>query len=149
MTDSTAAIRRLAEQYTPAMTQFLRDMIAIPSESTGERAVIDRARTEMERAGFDEIRIDGLGNLLGRIGTGKTVIAIDGHIDTVGVGDPSTWTRDPYRGELKDGMVYGRGAGDQEAGIAAAVLRRPDHQGASARRRLPVVGDGNGHGRGL
>lgn len=121
MTDPSADIGRLAERYTPAITRFLRDMIAIPSESTEERAVIERARAEMLDAGFDEVKIDGLGNLLGRVGSGKTVIAVDGHIDTVGVGDPSTWTRDPYRGELKDGIVYGRGAGDQEAGIAAAV----------------------------
>ena len=114
-------IARLAERYTPDMVQFLRDMIAIPSESTGERQVIERARAEMAQAGFDEIKIDGLGNLLGRIGSGSTVIAFDAHLDTVGVGDPSTWTRDPYRGEVKDGVIYGRGAGDQEAGMAAAV----------------------------
>ena len=117
----TAAIARLADRYTPEMVQFLRDMIAIPSESTGERLVVARVRTEMERAGFDEVKVDGMGNILGRVGSGKTVIAVDGHLDTVGVGDASTWTRDPYRGELKDGVIYGRGASDQEGGIAAAV----------------------------
>ena len=119
--DRRLDIARLAERYTPDMVTFLRDMIAIPSESTGEQPVVERVRVEMERAGFDEIKVDGLGNILGRIGNGKTVIAFDGHLDTVGVGDPSTWKRDPYKGELKDGMIYGRGAGDQEAGIAAAV----------------------------
>jgi len=122
MTDVTRdEVAAMADRYTPDMVQFLRDMIAIPSESTFERDVIERARLEMTRCGFEEIRIDGLGNLLGRIGSGKTVIALDAHLDTVGVGDPSTWTRDPYRGELRDGIVYGRGAGDQEAGMAAAV----------------------------
>ena len=115
------AVVALAERYTPEIVQFLRDMIAIPSESAEERDVIARVRAEMERVGFDEIKIDGLGNILGRVGSGPTVIAFDGHVDTVGVGDRSTWTRDPYQGELKDGIVYGRGAGDQEAGIAAAV----------------------------
>jgi putative selenium metabolism hydrolase len=114
-------IARLAARYTPDMVAFLRDMIAIPSESAAERAVVERAREEMEKAGFDEIRIDGLGNVLGRVGNGRTVVALDAHLDTVGVGDPSTWTRDPYKGELRDGIVYGRGAGDQEAGMAAAV----------------------------
>ena len=117
----SAEIARLADKYTPDMVAFLRDMIAIPGESTEERAVIERVRAEMERAGFDEIKIDGLGNILGRVGSGKTVIAMDAHLDTVGVGDPSTWTRDPYKGELRDGIVYGRGAGDQEAGMASAV----------------------------
>jgi len=114
-------VAALADRYTPDMVRFLREMIAIPSESAGEGAVIACARAEMERCGFEEIRVDGLGNLRGRIGRGPVVVALDAHLDTVGVGDPSTWTRDPYRGELRDGIVFGRGAGDQEAGMAAAV----------------------------
>ncbi len=116
-----AAIAARAEKLTPDIVRFLRDMIAIPSESAQERDVVERMRSEMTRLGFDEIRIDGLGSILGRIGHGKTVVVIDGHIDTVGVGDRSTWKRDPYQGELKDGVIYGRGASDQEAGLAAAV----------------------------
>jgi putative selenium metabolism hydrolase len=117
----TAEIARLAGRYTPEMVAFLREMIAIPSESAGEKLVVARVRAEMQRVGFDEVKVDGMGNILGRVGSGKTVIAVDGHLDTVGVGDASTWTRDPYQGELKDGVIYGRGASDQEGGIAAAV----------------------------
>ncbi len=114
-------IARLAERYTPDIVKFLREMIAIPSESAEEREVIQRVKLEMERCGFDEIKIDGLGSILGRVGSGPKVVAIDGHIDTVGVGDRGTWVRDPYKGELKDGVIYGRGASDQEAGVASAV----------------------------
>lgn len=131
----SAGIARLAERYTPDMVAFLREMIAIPGESGAERAVVQRVREEMERAGFDEIRIDGLGNILGRIGNGARVIAMDAHLDTVGVGDPSTWTRDPYKGELRDGIIYGRGAGDQEAGMAAALY------GARIIKELGIDGD--------
>jgi putative selenium metabolism hydrolase len=116
-----AAVAALAERYTGEMTTFLRDMVAIPSESADEGAVVGRVAEEMRRVGFNEVKVDGLGNVLGRVGGGPAVIAIDGHLDTVGVGDRSTWTRDPYRGELRDGVVFGRGAADQEAGIAAAV----------------------------
>ncbi len=115
------SVATLAARYTGEMTTFLRDMIAIPSESAGEREVVARVADEMRRVGFDEVKIDGLGNVLGRVGIGPVVVAIDGHLDTVGVGDASTWTRDPYRGALRDGVIYGRGASDQEAGIAAAV----------------------------
>jgi len=117
----TQEIARLAERYTPEMVAFLREMIAIPSESAKEARVVQRVRAELERCGFDEVKVDGLGNVLGRVGSGKAVVVVDGHLDTVGVGDASTWSRDPYRGELKDGVVYGRGASDQEGGIAAAV----------------------------
>ncbi|MBZ0268284.1 YgeY family selenium metabolism-linked hydrolase [bacterium] len=115
------AVLRLAEQYTPDMTRFLADMIAIPSESAEEQAVVARVKAEMEKVAFDEVKIDPLGNVLGRIGSGRRVIAMDAHLDTVGVGDPSTWTRDPYGGEVKDGILYGRGAGDQEGGMAGMV----------------------------
>ncbi|KAB2963291.1 MAG: YgeY family selenium metabolism-linked hydrolase [Thermoanaerobaculia bacterium] len=134
MTDpNTAAVAELAERRTPEIVGFLREMIAIPSESGQEQAVVERVRAEMQRLGFDEVRIDGLGNILGRVGSGPTVIALDGHLDTVGVGDRSTWTRDPYRGEERDGVVYGRGAGDQEGGVAAAV------HGAAIARELGLL----------
>ncbi len=135
-TDTAAArVAGLAARYTGEMVGFLRDMIAIPSESAGEREVVARVADEMRRIGFDEVRIDGLGNVLGRVGSGPVVVAIDGHLDTVGVGDPSTWTRDPYRGEFADGVVFGRGASDQEAGIAAAVY------GARIIKELALEGD--------
>ena len=123
MTDDAAAseIKRLATEYAADMVRFLRDLIAIPSESGQERAVAERIAGEMVKVGFDEVKIDGLGNVLGRVGSGPRVIAIDGHVDTVGVGDPGAWWCDPYRGDIRDGVIYGRGASDQKAGIAAAV----------------------------
>lgn len=114
-------IARLAEDHTPAMVRFLADMIAIPAETGGERPVIERVRAEMEASAFDEIRVDGMGNILGRVGSGKAVIALDAHLDTVGVGDPSTWTRNPYQAEVRDGIIYGRGAGDMRGGMAASL----------------------------
>ena len=114
-------IARLAEEYTPEMVRFLQEMIAIPSESGGEQEVVARVAAEMKAALFDEVKIDGFGNVLGRIGSGARVIAMDAHLDTVGVGDRSTWTRDPYGAEIEDGVIYGRGASDQEGGMASMV----------------------------
>ncbi len=110
-----------AQKYEKEMTQFLRDMIAIPSESSQEKAVIERIKKEMEHVGFDEIKIDKMGNILGRIGSGSKVIAMDAHIDTVGVGDPKAWKHDPYKGKLEKGIIYGRGASDQEGGMSSMV----------------------------
>ena len=121
-TSATAsAAAEAAARHAPRLVAFLRDMIAIPSESAAERAVVERVAAEMRELAFDEVKIDGFGNVLGRVGDGPCVLAIDGHLDTVGVGDPGTWTHDPYGGAIEDGVVYGRGASDQESGLAAAV----------------------------
>ncbi|MCJ7802547.1 MAG: M20/M25/M40 family metallo-hydrolase, partial [Candidatus Marinimicrobia bacterium] len=110
-----------AELYSKDIFAFLRDMIAIPSESGDEEAVIMRIKKEMEKVGFDRTEIDPMGNLLGFIGNGKHVIAIDGHIDTVGLGDPNQWKHDPLIGYEDDEFIFGRGASDQEGGMASAV----------------------------
>jgi putative selenium metabolism hydrolase len=114
-------IAAAAQSYEADIVTFLRDLIAIPAESSHEGPVIQRIRQEMEKVGFDEIRIDPMGNILGRIGSGKTVIMMDSHTDTVGVGDPKEWAWDPYKGKVEDGYVYGRGACDQRAGMASMV----------------------------
>jgi len=116
-----ARLAALALSYETGIVQFLRDLIAIPAESGQEGPVIQRIRQEMEKVGFDEILIDPLGNILGRIGSGERVIMMDSHTDTVGVGDPKEWAWDPYRGKVEDGYVYGRGSCDQRAGMASMV----------------------------
>jgi putative selenium metabolism hydrolase len=110
-----------AKQYDKETTRFLCDMIGHPSFSTKEKEVIDCIKKEMEAVGFDEVRIDGLGNVIGRIGNGKRVVAFDAHIDTVYAGDMSLWKTDPFKAEVKDGMVIGRGSVDQESGMASMV----------------------------
>jgi putative selenium metabolism hydrolase len=110
-----------AEFYKPAISRFLRDMIAIPSESCQEKEVIQRIQKEMLSVGFDKVDIDPMGNIIGTIGSGKHLIAYDAHIDTVGVGNVDNWEHDPYQGFEDDEIIIGRGASDQEGGMAAMV----------------------------
>lgn len=114
-------ILHLANSYVPQMSKFLRDMIAIPSESCREEGVIQRIKQEMEAVGFDKVHIDPMGNILGFIGHGKHIIAMDAHIDTVGTGDRDLWKHDPYHGYEDEEIILGRGASDQEGGMAAMV----------------------------
>ena len=116
-----AAVKRAAEAYLPQMTRFLRDLIAIPSESCEEEGVIRRTSREMEALGFDKAWIDPEGNALGYMGDGEKIIAFDGHIDTVGIGNRDNWTNDPYEGYETDDIIYGRGGSDQEGGVVSAV----------------------------
>lgn len=115
------AILEKAESYKPSMSRFLRDMIAIPSESCDEEKVILRIKQEMEAVGFDRVKIDPMGNVLGYIGKGSRLIAMDAHIDTVGVGNTDNWKYDPYEGFEDDEVIIGRGASDQEGGMASMV----------------------------
>ncbi|MEG1658770.1 MAG: YgeY family selenium metabolism-linked hydrolase [Oscillibacter sp.] len=115
------AIKSSAKQYEADMSKFLRDMIAIPSESCEEKGVVLRIKAEMEKLGYDKAEIDGLGNVIGWMGEGEKIIAIDSHIDTVGIGNLSNWEKDPYEGYETDDIIYGRGGSDQEGGMASAV----------------------------
>ena len=117
-----AEILKKAQSYRAEMSQFLRDMIRIPSESCHEREVVLRIKEEMEKVGFDKVVIDPMGNIEGYIGHGKHVIAMDAHIDTVGIGDKRLWTEgDPYEGKEDDETIWGLGGSDQEGGMSAMV----------------------------
>jgi len=121
MTPDFKEVLKKAESYKPEISKFLRDMIAIPSESCDEEKVVLRIKEEMEKVGFDKVEIDPMGNVLGYIGKGKTLIAMDAHIDTVGVGNMDNWDYDPYEGYEDDEIIIGRGATDQEGGMASMV----------------------------
>ncbi len=116
-----AKIKELSEKYSDYTAQNLSKLVKIKSLSAQEKEVQLELKRQMEEAGFDEVRIDGLGNVIGRIGNGKKILAIDGHMDTVDMGNMQNWTFDPLGGEIKDGYVQGRGTVDQEGGPAAFV----------------------------
>ena len=129
-------VKKAAESYLPQMTKFLRDLIAIPSESCDEEGVIRRTIQEMEALGFDKAEIDPEGNALGWMGKGDKIIAFDGHIDTVGIGNIANWEQDPYKGYETDDVIYGRGGSDQEGGVVSAVY------GAKIMQDLHLIPEG-------
>ncbi len=129
------AIKKAAEGYRADMTKFLRDVVRFPGESCDEKAHADRILEEMKKVGFDECGIDKLGNVYGYMGTGKTCIAFDGHIDTVGIGNRDNWTFDPYEGYESDTEIGGRGVSDQLGGVISAVY------GAKIMKDLGLLND--------
>ena len=114
-------ILKKAEEYKDYTSTNLSELIKVKSLSGEEEGVVKAVKRMMEEAGFDEVRIDGLGNVIGRIGNGKKIIAIDGHVDTVDLGNPEDWDFDPLGGEIKNGFVHGRGSADQSGGPAAFI----------------------------
>ncbi len=130
------AIKEVAQSYEKDMTEFLRDLVKIPSESAEEEGVVRRIKEEMEKLGFDKAEIDPMGNVLGWMGDGEKIIAFDGHIDTVGLGEMSNWTFDPYEGYETETEIGGRGTSDQEGGLVSAVY------GAKIMKDLGLIPDG-------
>lgn len=101
--------------------QFLCDIVAIPSMNSQIGEVGERIGEEMKRLGFSEVRFDKMGNILGRIGDGPRRIVYDSHIDTVGIGDPASWTHDPFQGKIENGVLYARGACDEKGSTPGMV----------------------------
>jgi len=119
--ERTKEIYKKAKEYSDYTAKNLSKLIKIKSLSGQEKEVADAVKQMMEEANFDEVKIDGLGNVIGRIGSGKKIIALDGHIDTVDMGNLEDWEFDPLGGEIQFGYVQGRGASDQTGGPAAFI----------------------------
>lgn len=101
--------------------QFMRDIVAIPSMDSQLKEVGERIGSEMRKLGFDEVRFDKMGNIMGRIGSGSRVLVYDSHVDTVGIGDPSAWEWDPFVGKVEDGILYARGACDEKGSTPGMI----------------------------
>ena len=114
-------LKKRVEENRGNIIQFMRDICAIPSMEGQLKEVGERIAAEMTNLGFDEVRFDKMGNILGRIGSGKHVIVFDSHIDTVGVGDPAEWEWDPFKGKVEDGILFARGACDEKGSTPGMV----------------------------
>lgn len=114
-------VKQMVEANRGNIIQFLRDICAIPSMDGQLQEVGERIAVEMKKLGFDEVRFDKMGNILGRIGTGERVIVYDSHIDTVGVGDSASWGWDPFKGKVENNILYARGAVDEKGSTPGMV----------------------------
>jgi putative selenium metabolism hydrolase len=118
-------VQTRVENHREAILRFMREICAIPSTDSQLKDVGERIAAEMRLLGYDEVRFDKMGNILGRI-TGKNrpgsrVLVYDSHIDTVGVGDPAAWGWDPFQGKVENGFLYARGACDEKGSTPGMV----------------------------
>lgn len=114
------ALHEAVEARRETLIGFLRELCAIPSMDSQIGPVCERV-AESAQLGFDEVRFDVMGNLIGRMGHGPTVIVYDSHLDTVGVGDPAAWNWDPFGGKVEDGVLYARGACDEKGSTPGMI----------------------------
>jgi putative selenium metabolism hydrolase len=121
MVATSTAIQDKVALHRSAIVRFLREICAIPSMDSQIGPVGERIAAEMHQLGFDEVRFDPMGNILGRIGSGPRTIVYDSHIDTVGIGDPAEWEWHPFEGKVEDGVLYARGACDEKGSTPGMI----------------------------
>jgi putative selenium metabolism hydrolase len=114
-------IKKKVEDNRENIIQFMREICAIPSMDSQLKEVGDRIAAEMNKLSFDEVRFDKMGNILGRIGSGKRVLVYDSHVDTVGIGDPASWQWDPFQGKVEGDVFYARGTCDEKGSTPGMI----------------------------
>jgi len=103
------------------LVEFTQSLIRIKSMSGQEEEIIRFIEKKMKALGYDEVIIDSMGNLLGRIGNGEKSILFDSHVDTVAVNDEAEWDVPPFSGNIIDGYLHGRGSVDMKSSAAASL----------------------------
>ncbi len=120
--EAAARIEGWCREHEEEMVAFLRDFVAIRSVTYEEGDAVRFLAGRMRDFGFDEVRVDPVGNVLGRVGKGPVVMLYDAHVDTVEPGEPAAWGFDPLQGKMENGIIYGRGVVDDKGALAAMVF---------------------------
>jgi succinyl-diaminopimelate desuccinylase len=130
------AVLKQVEETGPEMIAFLQELVRIPTVNPpGEhyKANAELIGAKLKQLGYETHYIAAEGsrehtheypriNVLGRMEgvRPRPCLHFNGHFDVVPVGEG--WTVDPFGAEIKEGKLYGRGASDQKAGIAASIF---------------------------
>ena len=116
-----SALDLITPERQQELTEFAQSLIRIKSMSGQEEEIIRFIDQKMKALGYDEVIIDAMGNLLGRIGNGEKSILFDSHVDTVAVNDEAEWDVPPFSGNIVDGRLHGRGSVDMKSSVAASI----------------------------
>ena len=124
----------MSRASTPVIdpVELTRDLIRIPSVTPADEGAMDVLERHLTALGFTcrRLAFEGPGgegvharieNLYARRGTAAPNLCFAGHTDVVPTGPSDQWSSQPFTAEVKDGVLYGRGAVDMKGGIAAWV----------------------------
>lgn len=120
------------------MVAFCQRLVQTPSLSGNEGQIASLIQAEMKKFSFDDVWVDEVGNVLGRMKGGHgPSIQFNCHMDQVDIGDRAGWQHDPFGGEIIGGALWGRGASDTKGAIATQI-----HAIGRARQSaMPFYGD--------
>tara|TARA_R110000868_G_scaffold8205_6_gene42684 strand:+ start:375 stop:1496 length:1122 start_codon:yes stop_codon:yes gene_type:complete len=107
-----------------ATLQLTEDLIRIPSITPKDEGCLDLIIPRLEKLGFtiELFPCEDAINLWARLGDATPLVCLAGHTDVVATGDLAAWTSHPFKPEIRDGMLYGRGAADMKSGLAAMIV---------------------------
>ena len=117
------------------------ELVSRPSVTPDDAGCQSMLADRLARAGFacEHLRFGAVDNLWATHGSGGPVLVLLGHTDVVPPGPREAWTSDPFVPDIRDGVLYGRGAADMKSGVAAFVVAaerfvaaHPDHPGTLA-----------------
>ena len=117
------------------------ELIARPSVTPEDAGCQAMLAERLSRAGFacERLRFGSVDNLWATHGSSGPVLVLLGHTDVVPPGPREAWASGPFAPEIRDGLLYGRGAADMKSGVAAFVVAaerfvaaHPDHPGTLA-----------------
>lgn len=111
----------LTPKVETELIDFTQHLVRIKSVTGEEEEIITFIEKKMKDIGYDEVTVDSMGNVVGRIGDGKNAVMFDSHIDTVDVKDEGEWDVPPFSGNIVDGCLWGRGSVDMKSGAAASI----------------------------
>lgn len=124
-----------------ATLELAKDLIARPSVTPDDQGCQLMLSERLASLGFkaEHLRFDDVDNLWLRRGDSGPLLCFAGHTDVVPTGPLEDWDSDPFQPEIRDGLLYGRGAADMKGSIAAFVTaceafvnEHPNHQGSIA-----------------
>lgn len=119
----TATLKKLASEHEPRLVAFCQKLIQTRSMPGDEGEIARVVQAEMQTLGYDDVRLDEVGNVIGVIrgaGGGRSVM-LNTHLDHVSAGDEQGWSVPPFEGRVQDGAVWGRGAMDIKGPTASQV----------------------------
>ncbi len=139
----------MGEEMTLDALDLAQALIRRPSVTPADEGAMDLLQRQLEGLGFScrRMKFGEIENLYARRGTARPNLCFAGHTDVVPVGDAAAWTEDPFAGQVRDGILFGRGAVDMKSAIAAfmaavaAVLARGEPAGSLS---FLITGDEEG-----
>ncbi len=123
------------------VVELTKELLLRPSVTPDDAGCQVLIAERLRRAGFvcESLRFGEVDNLWATHGAGGPVLALLGHTDVVPPGPREAWASDPFVPEIRDGVLYGRGAADMKGSVAAFVValerfvaEHPDHPGMVA-----------------